>query len=575
MDLATLIDHLRRAETFSEVDPGALPVEVVETHASVVLLRGERAWKLKKPVTFRFLDFSTLERRRVDCEEELRLNRRLLPEVYRGLAAACRTPAGVRVVRIAPGGVLPRSAEVLEWMIEMRRLPADAMFDRLLDEGDVSEAEVERFAEDLARFHASPATAPAASDALGVRFGDVGVLRRRIEDNLGNLARGAGAGPDPALRSGFVESLRDQTLAAFDAIAPELARRCEEGRVRDGHGDLHARNVVRLEGRLRAFDCLEFNPSYRCGDVAMEIAFLAMDLDHAGHAPLAERFIARYAAASGDEACVRLSRFFRLHYALVRAAVEALRLEQGLEGETRARVRSSVRTYAALAAGYLLAERNAGVMTLLLSGLPGTGKSTLARALGRALGQPLRATIVGSDRTRKAIAGLAPEERGGSGLYAASVSEATYAALADAIRAASGAIIVDAGHRKRSQRALTVGAAEARRAPWLLIEVVAPPSVALERIRARLTRATESDATEQVYASEGAIAEPADELPAEHRITVSSERPDWADEACCRVLEALLGERPVVRDASRSAQATDGCTSHCGPGTSRPDSGPR
>jgi aminoglycoside phosphotransferase family enzyme len=296
-------------------------VDVAQTHASVVFLVGDTAWKAKKPVDLGFLDFSTLERRRADCERELRLNRRMVPGIYRGLAAVVREGDRIRVVREPAEG-----AQVIEWLVEMRRLPAGGMLDRLVPAGGVTERHLRDFARRLADFHAHAAAGPDVR-----RHGALDVVRARQDDCLRRLAEHAAnptPGLDPPLDAAFVGALDRTARAWLDRIAPTLEARRRDGRVRDGHGDLQAANACMVDGRIEAYDCLEFEDAYRCADQAMDPSFLAMDLDRFGRPDLAESFLAAYADAAGERGIDELFRYFRMHYAIVRAMTESIRLHQ-------------------------------------------------------------------------------------------------------------------------------------------------------------------------------------------------------------------------------------------------------
>ncbi len=541
--LEELIEALRQPGNFPDAEHHGR-VDVVQTHASVVFLVGDTAWKIKKPVNLGFLDFSTLEQRRDDCLAELALNRRLVPEIYRGLAAVVRD--GIDRVRVTRDP--PPSASVIEWVVEMRRLPAEGMLDRLIERREVRPEMLRQFAADLAAFHARADGGPAVAI-----HGAMAVLERRIRDNLDRLAAHAtrgSEGADAPLEPDFVRRLRDGALESLHRLEPLLERRRSAGAVRDGHGDLHARNLCLVDGRIIAYDCLEFQPAYRCADVAMDVAFLAMDLDRRGQTELAETFVDAYRAASGDATMDAPCRFFKLHYAIVRAMVESIRLHEAeTPAEDHASIRDDVRSYAALAAGYLVEPA-----TVLLMGLPASGKSTFATHLRT----PLRATVLSSDRLRKALHGMDPTDRGSAALYAPSASEATYAALADATRRAAGSVIVDASHRLRSQRSLSVAAAKERGGRWILVELVADEATTERRmvLRGGDPRSV-SDATIDVYRRLRAEREAPTEIPAARLITMASEPRSEAESAAhsvstaaLAVLAALMGVAPIPQPSA-------------------------
>lgn len=501
------------------------PVEVVHTHASTVLLCGNRAWKVKKPVQLGFLDFSTLARRRTDCERELELNRRLAPAIYLGLSAVVRRGTHVEMVDEPKG-----TDEVVEWAVRMRRMPADGMLDRLVAAGGVTPEHMRAFARRLAEFHASArADGGARSGAgnLAERYGAVEQLADRLR---ANIARLAGAPLEPA----FVDALGQAAERWLSRIAPTLHERRARGLIRDGHGDLHTRNLCMIDGQVTAYDCLEFDDALRCADVAADVGFLAMDLARLGRNDLAHEFVHAYADCSGDPDMAAPAHFFGLHYAIVRAMVESIRLAQAEtpDAERHAIIRT-IRDFAMLAAGYAVEPA-----TVLMMGLPATGKSTLGRVVAR----HLRATVLESDRVRKALHGVAPTDRGPPEMYGADATVRTYAALAEMAHATSGSVVIDASHHTRAQRASSIAAAERRGGPWILLEVDADPATIERRMRRRAADASAiSDATLGIHARLRAHREaPAEVDPARHILVTSEDDDAWMDSACQRALRALM-----------------------------------
>lgn len=330
--LPSLVRALLRPEAYPHA---ADDLRLHETHISWVVLAGPYAYKLKKPVDFGFLDFSTRERRAAACADEVRLNRRLSPDIYLGV---------VDVVERGDGYFIGGPGRPVEPAVWMRRLPEEGMLPRLLERSAVRPALVRRLARQLAAFHARAATGPGVDG-----HGSPAAVRANWQENFDQvrpfLGRTMAAERERAIRA-YVEHF----LAEQHAL---LERRVAEGRIREGHGDLHAASICLDRGRPRLFDCLEFAARFRCADVAAEVAFLAMDLDHYGRADLGEAFVQAYLRASGDAELLLLLDFYKCYRAFVRGKVRSLRLtEPGLSPEDERRVIAEARAYFDLAWSY-------------------------------------------------------------------------------------------------------------------------------------------------------------------------------------------------------------------------------
>jgi uncharacterized protein len=463
-------------------DPVAYPtpperVEVRQTHISAVFLAGDVAYKLKKPVNLGFLDFSTLERRRHFCEEEVRLNRRLAPHVYLGVVPVVRD--GDRL-RVEGGG------EAVEWAVKMVRLPAGAS---LLDRVRRGEAvDVGRLARFLANFHRTAAAGPEVAD--GGRFA---VVAGNAHENFTQAEAHVGA----TLSRAVLARLRVLTDLHLDRLRPRIEARAARGVPRDTHGDLHLDHVYfRDDGEPFAVDCIEFNQRFRFADPAADLAFLLMDLRFHHRPDLADELEREYVRASADAELAELLPFYVAYRAAVRGKVEGM--ERG-EAEVPAAERAAATERAkghwllALAALEEPARRPALVM---VGGLSGTGKSHLARQIAGACGFE----IVRSDVVRKELAGLAEAERGGADLYTPAHTGRTYAECrrrADALLWEGKRVILDATFRAEAERRAAVELAWSRRVPALGVVCEASPETVRARLAAR--RGDASDATPEVY----------------------------------------------------------------------------
>jgi aminoglycoside phosphotransferase family enzyme/predicted kinase len=478
-----LVQGLCRADAWPDRDGG--PIDVVQTHLSTVLLSRDWALKLKKPIALDFVDFSTLETRRHFCLEELRLNRRTASAWYVDVLPVTGTVDAPRL-----GG----DGTPIEWALRMRRFDSTRAFDRLAAAGALTTAHVDALAGAVAAFHAALPASPAA-------YGDPQGALRVALDNLRTLAT---LGVDPPA----VEALRRWTGERFDAIADPLAQRRAQGRVREGHGDLHLANIAWIDGAAVPFDALEFDPRLRHVDVLADAAFAFMDLIDHGLPAFAWRYLSQYLEHTGDHDGLPVVRWFAAYRALVRAKVAAIRAAQPDAGDTeRAEAGAAARQRLALA--HELAHPPAPRL-VLTSGVSGSGKSTVAQHLVETLG----AVRVRSDVERKRLYGLAPTARVAdpSTLYHARATERTYARLATvARRAIDGGIsvVVDAAFLRRGERDAMRALARTLGVDAVLVECAAPEPVLRERLERRAAGNRDaSDATADVLALQLRVREP-------------------------------------------------------------------
>jgi aminoglycoside phosphotransferase family enzyme/predicted kinase len=399
-----------------------------ETHMSWVILTGPFAYKIKKPVKLPFVDCSLLEHRRVLCEEELRLNRRLAPSLYLDVAAITWSHGEFRV-----GGEGP----TVEYAVRMEEFDRTEELESLLTDGRARPEELRDFAGEIAEFHArAPIAPPTPHDRYADRF------RSAVLGNVATLLGAAHATADVGNLGRLIDWVHD---AVHDAM-PLLRIREDEGWIRECHGDLHARNIVRRTGRLIAFDCLEFDPALRWIDVMDDAAFLFMDLLSHERFDLAYGFLNRYLEATGDHAGLELMPLYAVHRALVRAMVDAVSAEAGQTEDFRARMRHRID------AAVRMASRPPPRL-VMMHGTSGSGKSWLSRQLTL----PLRAIHLCSDveRRRHMSDRPAPER------YTPAARQQVYARLESAAASClrgGFSVIVDAtfltrGHRRPFQQA--------------------------------------------------------------------------------------------------------------------------
>jgi aminoglycoside phosphotransferase family enzyme/gluconate kinase len=461
--------------------PGAA-VERITTHAAHVFLVGERAYKMKRPVRYSFLDFTTLDRRKRALEAELELNRRTAPMLYRRLVPVTRADAD----RLA----LARAGEPVEWLLEMARFDQEARLDRIAARGALTPAIVDDLAAAIAAFHEQAAVRSEHGGHAG--------MHEVIEGNAEDFA----TLPEWVFGAAQSEQLTARCREELVRRRDLLDERRRSGRVRRCHGDLHLGNIVLLEGRPVLFDCLEFDEALASTDTLYDLAFLLMDLQHQHLGPLAQRLLNGYLDATWDDGGLALLPLFLAGRAAIRAKVLGLGAASGSDGSDSPDV-AEARDYLARARAYLDPPPP---RLVALGGVSGTGKSTLARELAPAIGPAPGAVILRSDVVRKHLHGVAPGDRLPPEAYRKEASRAVYDALAARaavlVRAGHAAIVdavfLDPGERAQIERVAT-DAGVPFRGLWL----TAPEDVLVQRLAAR--RGDASDATPEVLRQQLAI----------------------------------------------------------------------
>jgi aminoglycoside phosphotransferase family enzyme/predicted kinase len=515
-------------------DDLAVPgLEVVETHISWVFLAEREVWKVKKPVSLGFLDFSTAEKRKAVCQAEVRLNRRLAPDVYRGVVPITLDSSR----RHCFGG----SGVPVDWAVHMDRLADVDRADVRLGEGRLTYAHVTRIAEHIAAFHAR-----ARSDEVCASFGAVEAITRIIRDNL-ELGREAAI---DLLGETEAHAIEVEQLAFLTDHSALFEDRIRTGHIREGHGDLRLEHVYLAddsgdESGIRVLDCIEFNDRFRFVDVCSDVAFFSMDLAYHGRGDLAELFLARYAQVSNDYDLYSLVGFYVSYRAYVRGMVHGiLAADEGAPISIRGSSKDAARRYYRLALDSLRARPqrsdhrfSVSPVVLAVGGIVASGKSTVADGIGRELMAP----VVSSDRTRKWLLGVEPTTpvkagagKGDSaaspgpwtGAYSAEVTEAVYAEVfkrARSVLQSGRPVAIDASFRSLEHREAARQLARDLGVPFLFVECQAPSDIVRERLRQRDKEPSVSDARAEFLDDFVASWEPVDELdPSEHLVLDTS-----------------------------------------------------
>lgn len=494
IDFPRMLDALAQPSAFPFTMPDDEPITAIQTHASVVLLAADRVYKLKKPKDFGFFDYSTPALRRHWCGQEVLVNRRLAPHVYLGVAPVLASADGrfrfgdtASPAEAAMPGAMLKGATVIDYAVVMVRLPDEATLEARVRAGTATPellAEVARF---IAQFHAA-----IPSNEYVASFGGLEVIRGNWEENFVQMRPYIGRTLDTATYERIAEYIHrflEERTALF-------ASRVRNGSIRDCHGDLRLQHVYLLdtpdEARVPSreivvLDGIEFNERFRYGDVAGEVAFLAMELDGLHRPDLSRAFIKSYAEAAEDDGLRELLPFYQCYRACVRGKVTSFQLDETeIPADQRERARKQATVLFTLAASY--AEGPTHPTLLLIGGLMGTGKSTIARALQCELGWAL----FSSDTARKQLARLNPTqplaEAFGQGVYSPAWTARTYEALLEEARktlADGRSALLDATFLRRADRLAAARLAKEMEARAMFVECVCPRALALQRLEQR------------------------------------------------------------------------------------------
>lgn len=495
----------------SLLSPGAYPetpqhVEIVQTQMSVLFLTDKYVYKVKKPVNFGFLDYTTLDKRLYFCQQEIVLNRRLCPDAYLDV---------VSIVRHNGNILIDRDGEALEYAVKMLRLPKDRMMDVLLSSNQISPEMISRVAQKVSDFHSKAETNPAIS-----KFGNLDTIIQNTKENFNQTEKYLGKTISPE----NYNRIKSYTESFIENKASLFHKRVTGGRIRDCHGDLHAAHICFIDG-ICIYDCIEFNERFRYSDVAAEVAFLAMDLDHYGKADLSRSFVKEYLASSKDTDIKELLGFYKCYRAYVRGKVGSFKLDDPhISEEEKKETLNIVRSYFDLAGAY---TRTRPVL-IITTGLVGTGKSTLANALAKRLGM----VVLSSDITRKTLAGiLATEHRleeFNKGIYSTDFSRATYDKMfaeAKEILADGDSAIIDASFINIEERLEAKQLAEKADADFFIIEFTLDEESAKKRLEQRFKQASVSDGRWEIYEPQKKKFKPVTEVPPSNHLVINTSQP--------------------------------------------------
>ena len=505
---------------FRQLAIGDREAQILETHISSVILAGDYAYKIKKPLNLGFLDFSTLARRHRFCEEEVRLNGRLAPHIYLDVVAICGSPEHP---------VLDGEGEAIEYAVRMRRFGRQALLSD--NPASLTSELADRIADRLAQFHGG---IERAADSQA--FGDPDAVLFPMRQNFEQVRRLF----DDAAMLAKLDRLESWTLKRYRSLRILLTQRKRDGYVRECHGDLHLGNIALDAGELIIFDGIEFNPALRWIDVMSELAFLLMDLDAAGKPVFGQRILNVYLQLTGDYHGLALLRFYQAYRAMVRCKVAAIQLQQAETDVQRSSLRAACARYLDLALGYTVMTAPA---LLITHGLSGSGKSTVSAELMT----QLAAVRLRSDVERKRLVGLDAEADSGSapgdGIYTTDFTEKTYERLlqlAQTILEAGFTAIVDATFLEAARRQAFAQLADRLRLGFLILDFQAPEAELRKRVAQRHLQGTgASEADVAILERQLAAYRPLGDKEKKRSLVITPSRPLSLDDLNTRLRQQL------------------------------------
>lgn len=439
-------------------------IELIQTHVSYVFLAGDYVYKLKKPVNFGFLDYSTVEKRKHFCDEELRLNQRGAAELYLG------------ILPIAQDGekfVLGGEGEPVDYVVKMQRFPQETLLSTMYDRSELTEQHLIDLAKVLAAFHKSAPT----NDYI-LSFGEVSQIRQAIDENYDQTVGYIGVAQ--------TQEQFDQTKAYTDKLFAEnqawFNDRVEHQFIRECHGDVHLRNICFWNNKILLFDCIEFNEPFRFVDTMFDVAYIIMDFDARNRSDLSNLFLNSYLEQSGDWEGLQVLPLYNSRQSYVRAKVTSFLLSDPSVPETvKAESKETASRYYRLSWEYAKPKQG---KIILMSGLSGSGKSTIASKLARESG----AIQIRSDAVRKHLGGIALDAKGDDSLYSAEMTQKTYDRLLDlgvTLASQGYTVILDAKYDRQSLRAPVIEQAQAQGIAIEILYCEASEEVLRDRVSQR------------------------------------------------------------------------------------------
>ncbi|MEN9201749.1 MAG: AAA family ATPase [Thermostichus sp. DG02_2_bins_29] len=446
------------------------PIQLIQTHISYILLTGDYAYKVKKPLNFGFLDFTSLEQRRHFCQEELRMNQRGAPGIYLEVLPITQSNG-----RFQLNGS-PESGDCVEYTLKMRQFPQENLLSNLLARGELTAALMEELGRVVAAFHAQTKT----NDYIR-SFGQPERVREAFDENYQQTRRYIG-GPQTAQQYQETQAYTDRFFAQRRDL---FQQRLDQNRIRECHGDLHLGNICFWEGKLLLFDCIEFNESFRFVDVMYDVSYTVMDLDARHRPDLGNAYLNTYLEETGDWEGLKVLPIYLNRQAYVRAKVTSFLLDDPTATEeVKVEACQTAAQYYRLAWRYTRPKQG---QIILMSGLSGAGKSTVARYLAR----QLNAIHIRSDAVRKHLAGIRLRERGGQEIYTPEMTAKTYQRLVQLgteLALEGYTVILDAKFDRQDLRGMAIAQAQAQGIPLRILHCQAPMATLQERLQRRAGR---------------------------------------------------------------------------------------